>query len=281
MSTFYLGEVVLNVNNLEMLRDFYERIIGLPVLRAEKGRVIFGFEGEALLALVQLENPQTKVKRAGLYHMALLLPTRADLAQKLRFLLSENIALEGGADHGYSEALYLSDPEGNGIEIYWDKPKSNWPPNIDGKIRGVTEPLDVTGVLAETDRDESLLPNGTTIGHVHLSVKDLDKTELFYRDVLGFDLIDDLGGHARFFSKDGYHHHIGSNHWQGANIKDADDTALGLQTVYFYWESIEELTQLKEEMKSQGVHFIEETGKQFKISDPSGIILTMEHKKRT
>ena len=171
----------------------------------------------------------------GLYHFALLLPERADLARWIAHAARDRIALRGLSDHFVSEAIYLSDPDGHGIEIYWDRPREIW----EGKVaeRMTTLPLDTASLLGELADPASEpfegLPSGTSMGHVHLCVSDIDATIAFYRDLLGFGLMAQLGAQAAFLSAGGYHHHLGANVWEsrGAGQPPAGSAALRHATV--------------------------------------------------
>ena len=155
--------------------------------------------------------------RTGLYHFALLLPDRKELARTLRHLIDTQTPLTGMSDHGATEALYLTDPDGHGIEIYWDRPRADWPTS-GGNVRMTVDPLDVTGLLAETTsgrvRWAGIHPT-TVMGHIHLHVAFLPQAVAFYCDALGFDLIHHFHGQAAFISAGGYHHHLGLNVWAG------------------------------------------------------------------
>src|SRR5262249_15836204 len=170
----------------------------------------------------------------GLYHFAILVPSRADLSRALRRLAETDTVLQGAADHGVSEALYLADPDGNGIEIYRDRPRAEWP-FVDGQLRMGADPLDSDGLLAVSegadspDSPYSGLARATTIGHVHLHVSNLESARRFYVDVLGFTLMQRYGPSALFVSAGGYHHHIGLNTWAGVGAPPPPPGAIGLK----------------------------------------------------
>lgn len=279
--TIALGEVSLKVNNLEKQTAFYQEVIGLHIIEESDKKVSLGIEesGEILVSLV----PTTETKKVrfttGLYHLALLLPTRKELGEVLRHLLEIKAPLVGGADHGYSEALYLNDPEGNGIEIYWDKPRSQWDIKEDGQIKGVTLEMDAEGILSLSNAPLRQMPQGTKMGHVHLTVAHHEENEAFYRDILGFTLTDDLGGYARFYAMDGYHHHIGTNNWLGEELARPTDNSLGINYYKINWLKEEAFYQMKENLLQKNYSLAEETSNEFKITDPNGIIIHMELKK--
>lgn len=226
-----LGEVVLNVGHLKEMAGFYQEVIGLKLLEENERMVRLGVSGsdEALLVLKKIDNAVVpEVPRIGLFHTAFLLPTRESLADVLLHLAKSGYPIDGAGDHAYSEALYLHDIEGNGIEIYADRPKAEWMRDGDGKLPMVTEQVDVDSLLQiATDEPFTGMPNGTIIGHVHLQVADADKAEQFYKEVLGMNLTTAIPS-ARFFAAGDYHHHIGSNVWAGRNLELLQENETGL-----------------------------------------------------
>lgn len=239
-TTAYLGKVVLKVNDLAEMTQFYTDMIGLDVLESEGNTVDLGIKADGTY-LVRLEELAEKVpayQTTGLYHLAFLLPERADLAHNLKHLVENRVQLDGASDHGYSEAIYLNDPEWNGIEIYADKNRSEWDIRLDGTIGAVTEPMDLPGVMAsgqkKAEPDPYKMPSGTIMGHVHLSVADINDSQSFFEDVLGFDLKLDFHGQAKFYAAGGYHHHIGSNAWVSKNAPAPQANHRGLK----YYEVI-------------------------------------------
>ncbi|EJH7606806.1 VOC family protein [Listeria monocytogenes] len=226
-----LGEVVLNVGHLKEMAGFYQEVIGLKLLEENERMVRLGVSGsdEALLVLKKIDNAVVpEVPRIGLFHTAFLLPTRESLADVLLHLAKSGYPIDGAGDHAYSEALYLHDIEGNGIEIYADRPKAEWMRDGDGNLPMVTEQVDVDSLLQiATDEPFTGMPNGTIIGHVHLQVADTDKAEQFYKEVLGMNLTTAIPS-ARFFAAGDYHHHIGSNVWAGRNLELLQENETGL-----------------------------------------------------
>ncbi|EIG7040754.1 VOC family protein [Listeria monocytogenes] len=226
-----LGEVVLNVGHLKEMAGFYQEVIGLKLLEENERMVRLGVSGsdEALLVLKKIDNAVVpEVPRIGLFHTAFLLPTRESLADVLLHLAKSGYPIDGAGDHAYSEALYLHDIEGNGIEIYADRPKAEWMRDGDGNLPMVTEQVDVDSLLQiATDEPFTGMPNGTIIGHVHLQVADADKAEQFYKEVLGMNLTTAIPS-ARFFAAGDYHHHIGSNVWAGLNLELLQENETGL-----------------------------------------------------
>ena len=228
----HIGKVRLRVADVEDLSAFYERVLGLRALERDGGLVRLGSEGGA--ALVELvsapDAPPAPGFSTGLFHFAVLVPDRVELARALRRVAETGWRLTGASDHLVSEALYLRDPEGNGIEIYRDRPRDQW--NRDnGEIRMATLPLDLDSILGELGADEEE-PNGmaagTTIGHVHLQVADIPSAEGFYNGGIGLDVMVRSYPGALFLSAGGYHHHLGLNTWQSEGAPPPPEGALGL-----------------------------------------------------
>ncbi|MGQ0814011.1 MAG: VOC family protein [Gemmatimonadota bacterium] len=207
-----IGGVHLRVSDIERSRAFYQEVLGFDVIEAEAGRVKLGVGSKELIELQSGAADPLRGARLGLYHFAILLPDRASLGQCLEHLSRPGIKL-GAADHLVSEALYLSDPDGLGIEIYRDRPRSEWTVR-GGELAMATEPLDFDAVIgAGGGMGWQGMPGGTTIGHVHLHVSDLERARAFYHEALGFDITVWSYPQALFFSAGGYHHHLGTNTW--------------------------------------------------------------------
>lgn len=207
-----IGRVALTVNDLGATEDFYRQALGLERLGGDGATALLGAGGRAFLELRGDRAARRRSSReAGLFHTAFLLPSRAALGRWLRHAAEARVPVQGASDHLVSEAIYLADPEGNGIEVYADKPREAWPME-GGRIRMATEPLDVQGVMAEADGPWTGVPEGTVVGHVHLQVGDLAEAEGFYHGVLGFDVVTHYPG-ASFMGSGGYHHHLGANVW--------------------------------------------------------------------
>jgi catechol 2,3-dioxygenase len=222
---FHIGAVTLRVNDLAGLTAFYRDAIGLSVIREEPGRALLGVDGEVLVRLEQGGSRPTSP--AGLFHLAILLPSRAALADWVRHAAVSRVALEGASDHLVSEALYLSDPEGNGIEIYRDRSRAEWP-RRDGAIQMATDRLDLQKLLNEASAGSySGMPSGTRMGHIHLRVGSTEAAEAFYVGKLGFDLMVRYPG-ASFMASGGYHHHIAGNIWnsRGAGARGEGEAGL-------------------------------------------------------
>lgn len=225
-----IGAVALTVADLERSLEFYRDVLGFKVVEQANGMAaLSAADGEVLLQLTELPGAPPKPARAtGLYHFAILVPDRASLGRSLRRLAETRYPLGGASDHGVSEALYLSDPDDNGIEIYADRPRAQWPTE-GGKLTMYTNALDLHSVLDAADRPWDGLAAGTRIGHIHLHVADLAAAKAFYCGLLGFDLIVNYGGSALFVSAGGYHHHIGLNTWAGVGVPPAPAGSAGLR----------------------------------------------------
>lgn len=216
----HIGYTHLSVASLDRALDFYERQLGLHVIQREGATVTLSASHQPHIILTEKPGANPKPGRAiGLYHVAIRLPSRAALARVFARLIQERYPFGGFSDHAVSEALYLSDPDGNGLELYRDRPRSEWPRQGD-QIAMTTAPLDLDDLLGELRHDnngwQGIDPQ-TDIGHVHLHVSSLERAHAFYVDLLGMDLVADWRTHgALFVSAGGYHHHLGLNTWAGA-----------------------------------------------------------------
>ena len=269
-----IGSVRLAVSDLERSARFYERTLGLPLIAREERSARLGADGtRPALELSELDSPTPLPPGAsGLYHVAWLHPTRAALADTVRRVVAAGWRFEGASDHGVSEALYLSDPDGLGIEIYADRPREQWRRPQDGRgVVMVTEPLDLDDLLAQSPGEptDTAAP-GTSVGHVHLKVADVPRAAAFYRDALGFEEQARLPS-AAFLSAGGYHHHIGLNSWQSAGAAPAPDSAPGLRGVRFELSDGEQVSALERGIAgtSQPMQ-AERAGDQLLVRDPDG-----------
>jgi catechol 2,3-dioxygenase len=210
-----VGAVHLTAANLDRSIDYYQRAIGLQVHDRDGSVARLGTGGEDLLVLYEEPDAKPAPRNTGLFHFALLLPSRPDLARWLVHAAQDQVRLEGLSDHLVSEAIYLRDPDWHGIEIYRDRPRGEWPRN-GSQIAMDTLPLDVDSLVSSLDGAEpqfERLPRDTTMGHVHLQVADVAATDAFYSDLMGFDITAHYGDQATFLSAGGYHHHLGGNMW--------------------------------------------------------------------
>jgi catechol 2,3-dioxygenase len=233
-----IGKVRLRVADLDDLTTFYERVIGLQAVERGGDVTRLGAAGgEPLIELVGAPDaPPAPSFSTGLFHLAILVPDRAELARSLQRVAGAGWRLTGASDHLVSEALYLQDPEGNGIEIYRDRPREEWRRNGD-ELAMATLPLDLESVLGELDpseRQTNGMPGGTTMGHVHLQVADIPAAERFYNRALGLDVMVRSYPGALFLAAGGYHHHIGLNTWQSEGAPPPPEGSLGLDR----WELV-------------------------------------------
>jgi catechol 2,3-dioxygenase len=266
----FVGEVNLKVQDLQRSLSFYQEVIGFNVMEHTGKRATLTADGiHPLLSLEELEEPLPKEPRTtGLYHFALLLPSREELGKILAHFIKLNIQL-GSSDHLVSEALYLSDPDGNGIEIYRDRPSSDWTWNKD-QVQMAVDPLDGRGIVAEADGESwHELPADTVMGHIHLHVSDLNSTEEFYVKGLGFDAVSRFGNQALFISTGGYHHHIGLNTWNGIGAPRPNVNSAGLNWFTLHFPNEEKRSTTIRRLESLGAIIQKQNGK-FLTHDPSG-----------
>jgi catechol 2,3-dioxygenase len=267
-----LGAIRLNVADLDRVQAFYEDVVGLHTLeRSDELARLGGREGGSVVELVgRPAAPRRPPGTTGLFHLAILLPSRADLARALRRVAAAGWRLSGASDHLVSEALYLRDPEDNGIEIYRDRPREEWR-YVDGVLAMDTLPLDLEGVLGELNDHEAESRDAADarLGHVHLQVADLRAAESLYHDVLGFDVTVRTYPGALFLSAGGYHHHIGLNTWAGEGAASPPAGALGLGWFEVVLPSPEELDSVAERLTAAGIHPPEEE-LGLHVTDPSG-----------
>ena len=266
-----MGAVRLTVGDLDGMRDFYRDAIGLSELDRADGVVRLGTSGEALVELAgDPDAPARAHGTSGLFHLAILVPTRADLARALQRVAEAGWRLSGASDHLVSEALYLSDPEGNGIEIYRDRPRDEWPVR-DGALQMDTLPLDLDGVLGELRREdaEAAMPAGTLIGHVHLNVGDLTAAEAFYSGALGFDVTVRGYPGALFVSAGGYHHHLGLNTWAGESAPPPPSGSRGLRQFEIVLPNADQLAAEEDRLTEAGFEPAREDDR-VRVTDPSG-----------
>jgi catechol 2,3-dioxygenase len=273
----FVGEVSLLVADLSRSTQFYTEVIGFKVLKQTDTATVLTADGSTPLLTIEQSgnsapgNPRTP----GLYHFALLLPERADLARALLHLLQKGYPLQGASDHLVSEALYLADPDGNGIEIYSDRPSEQWGWQ-NGLVEMTTERLDAEGLLAETQgRNWEGLPAGTVMGHIHLQVSNLQETEEFYCKGLGFDLVNRYGQHALFVSSGGYHHHIGLNTWNSAGAGRSIPGSIGLQYFTLILPDSEAVSIIIDRLRQIRAE-IKEGHEGTVVVDPSGIHIKLE-----
>jgi len=273
----HVGPVSLTVADLARSLRFYGDVLGLAPAERSNGSALLAAGDTPLLHLVELPGAQPKPARAtGLYHFAILLPSRPDLARWLRHVLEVRWPLQGWSDHGVSEAVYLADPDENGIEIYRDRPRSEWPV-ANGELQMVTDPLDVRDLLAQAGDASApwTMPAGTAMGHVHLHVASIPQAQAFYCDLLGFDLIQRYGPSALFVSAGGYHHHIGLNTWAGVGASPAPAGSAGLRYFTVVVPDEASLALLVGRLQQAGIAVTPQEGG-WQLQDPSGNGIRLE-----
>ncbi len=271
-----LGVVKLRISNMERSVSFYEQAIGLEVIRKQEATTVLGIPGSKheLLILHEVENAIITPERSasGLYHYAILVPGREELAVIMQHLVDYGVQL-GQADHLVSEALYLSDPDGNGIEIYRDRPRNEWQHDELGHVNMATKSIDWQGLveLAKGKQWQGM-PAGTVIGHVHFHVHDMEKAREFYCDVLGFAIEADwyrqMG--ALFIAAGGYHHHIGLNVWAGRHAPLPPANSTGMEYFTIIVPHAEELERIKNRLQHAGYETNHLTNG-LSVKDPNGI----------
>jgi catechol 2,3-dioxygenase len=269
-----MGAVSLTVADLEEARDFYRDAIGLTELAREGDLIRLGADSQPIVELVgDPDAPPRPRGTSGLFHLAILVPTRADLARALQRVAEAGWRLSGASDHLVSEALYLSDPEGNGIELYRDRPRDEWPVR-DGVLQMDTLPLDLDGVLGELRREDAKAASGTRIGHVHLNVGDLAAAETFYSGALGFDVMVRGYPGALFVSAGGYHHHLGLNTWAGEGAPPAPEGSRGLRRFEIRLPSPDQVAAEEDRVREAGFEPVR-AGGEVHAKDPAGNVVVL------
>lgn len=274
-----LGYVHLTVSDLARSLDYYQQALGFQVHQSENGTARLGTDDKDIVILTEHQGARRISRTTGLYHFAILVPSRLDLARSLQHLIDTKTPLTGASDHLVSEALYLNDPDGNGIEIYRDRPRSEWRFTGQSLQMGV-DPLDYRGLLATLGDNETSwegLPPGTTLGHMHLHVAHLPEAVAFYEQVVGLDVMMLLQGSAAFLSAGGYHHHLGLNTWNGVGVPTPPADAVGLRYFMVNLSDEQERFRLASRLKDAGVPYEEREDGLF-VRDPSqnGILFAAE-----
>lgn len=270
-----IGAVHLTVADLERSLMFYRQQLGFADVWRRDGSAGLGVADRVLLVLHESQQAPRPHRTTGLYHFAILVPSRLDLARSLRHFAEIGTRMQGFSDHHVSEALYLADPDGIGIEVYRDRPREEWR-MADGRLQMTTDPLDVESLLREAEADAktsgrpwSGLAPGTTIGHVHLHVSFIEDSEQFYREVLGFDLMQRYGESASFLSAGGYHHHIAVNVWAGIGAPHPPPGAIGLRHFEIVLPTAAALGDVARRVNAAGVEAATDQDT-IGVSDPSG-----------
>lgn len=272
-----IDHVDLRVRAIDDALKFYSGVAGLEVGDKSSDSAALRDPGGDMIVNLTSEGVTRPAERraAGLFHTAIRFPTRKSLGEALGRLASAGYQI-GAGDHGVSEALYIDDPDGNGVELYWDRPRDQWPEPKPGERVGMyTAPVDLQNLLAAGEVDDGVpaaAPSGTDIGHVHLQAKDIEETTEFYGDVLGLDLMAKFGGQASFLSSQGYHHHIGANVWNSLGQGPTSPDRAGLARIVFRVGSPEELEKLSDRLAAANREHRSENGTVM-VQDPNGIEL--------
>lgn len=271
-SQIYLAEVALNVKDLARQTAFYTQMLGLEMLSQTEEEVLLGAGGKPLVHLTQTDRTEAVQVSYGLYHMAILLPSREDLADVFKHIAELNYPFVGAADHGYSEALYLEDPEGNGIELYRDKLVADQDIRGDGRIIGVTEELSAQEIYDMGRKVEPFqIAPDTRMGHIHLSVRDSQVASAFYQKVL--ELSDKFTiPSASWIASGDYHHHLAVNEWGGKNLAKRDKDMPGLAYYVVEVANKDDLVVIAERAKTQRAPINWVTSSEFSFEDPDGIV---------
>ena len=266
----HIGSVHLAVSDPRETSAFYADVLGFRIVE-DGGVAALSASGAPPYDLVLHKAPPGAVRgrTAGLYHFAILLPARTHLAAVLRHLIDAQAPIEGASDHAVSEAVYLHDPEGNGIEIYADRPRERWPARA-GQLEMTTKALDLDDLFRAGTGSWEGMPPGTRIGHIHLRVNDLTRAEAFYAGLLGFDVMVRGYPGALFLAAGGYHHHIGLNTWAG-RLEPADPAGLGLRYFTVAVSDHAARDAIAASTRAASVHGEPEEGGTVLLRDPDGI----------
>jgi len=271
-----LGPAHLIVSDLDRSVEFYTKVLGftLGAREGDTAHLMIADNPEPVLLLTAVQGARPKPLRStGLYHVAILLPDRTELAHALRRLVQAEYPLQGASDHLVSEALYLADPDGNGLEIYRDRPREEWQYRPDGQIEMDTLPLDLQSLLRESVAEEQARPrmgSGTKVGHVHLHVAHLAPAVAFYRDVIGFDVMVGYIPTAAFLSAGGYHHHLALNTWAGVGAPQPPANAVGIRVFDVDLPADDALAAIVSRLRDARVAFEEQPDGAILTHDPSG-----------
>lgn len=271
-----LGAVKLNISSLAQSLRFYTEVVGLKILEQTDLTAVLTADGKTALVLLEqipdaIIAPERR-RTTGLYHYALLLPNRKELGLALKRLVAHRIPI-GQADHLVSEALYISDPDNNGIEIYADRPRSEWKRDANGDYVMATDPIDWEGLLQEAGEEDITkgLPPETVMGHVHLHTVGIPESRAFYNGLLGFDIVGDYTQmRALFVSAGGYHHHIGLNVWAGIGAPAPSSQSTGLDYFTIIFPDSAELSSVLERLLAAGISVRQQDGAAF-VTDPSSV----------
>src|SRR3954452_11106386 len=275
-ATLRLGPVHLTVTSLDRSIDWYETALGLHMHKREGDLADLGDGTTTTLVLVEDSHAQPAGRHAGLYHYALLYPSREELARATVRLIGLRTPIQGASDHGTHEAIYLPDPDGNGIELAADRPREQWPTPEAEFGRGGPQPLDVENLLQTVAGEAPVakVGDGLRMGHVHLHVGSVEDGLRFYTDVIGFDVWAHIPS-AAFVGAGGYHHHLGFNTWRGDGVPPAPDHTVGLRRWTVQLDSAAEVAEVRARVDAAGIA-AEDAGNGFTVRDPWRIPVRIE-----
>lgn len=270
-----LSSIAIKVKDIDKMVGFYHRVIGLDLINEENDMAIMGVgcQKRKLLGLIYVSDGQEGGNdRIGLNHIAYVFPERKQLSSFIRHLLEINYPIDGKSDHGYCEAIYITDPEGNRLSFTWDRPKEEWP-LLDGRIDGVTKELDVYRMMDEEFEEYHQIPKETKLGSIHLSVANLDRSYDFYTKMLGFKLKDDDFASAHYLTLNEYHHQIALNAWSPTGTTHLiEDNDLGVDHITFKVPTFESLLKIKNHLEELSMEMYFNKGKKIiGLIDPNGI----------
>lgn len=273
-----IARVDLRVQDVDRSLAFYRDVVGLEVADSSPSGASLRSSGGPVMLTLSSNDVTGPAERGatGLFHVAIRFPDRASLGDALARVVAAGLEL-GASDHGVSEALYVDDPDGNGIELYFDRPVEQWPPPTDGGLVGmVTAPLDLQGLFDAGRANDAVgdaAASGTDVGHVHLQVGELERTVKFYVEELGLDLTQRFGGQAGFFSSNGYHHHLGANTWNSRGGSPARADHAGLDRIVFLVADAGLLERVRLRLGEYGRSVGGAEGSNVVVDDPDGIEL--------
>ena len=265
----YIRDITLNISDLQRSLAFYTDFLGFHILEQEARKAVLTADGKSPIIILQQPDGvlPKEAGRSGLYHFAILLPSRADLGEMLIHLVKNNYPL-GAADHLVSEALYLNDPDGNGIEIYHDRQAEEWTWQ-NNYVHMTTDPLDGEGVMkAANGKQWSGMPANTVMGHIHLHVSHLQEAGIFYRNVLGYDVVCEFGKQALFLSTGRYHHHVGMNTWNGVGAPPPSANSVGMKEYSIAIPDVAYMEKIKHSLQELNLDYLEKDGVLY-VHDPS------------
>ncbi|CAM3770768.1 VOC family protein [Mesobacillus zeae] len=275
----FVESIFLQVQDLNRSVSFYTNILGFKVLKTSNDGVSLSADGKTEMIILQYNEGvrEREARKTGLYHFALLLPERRHLGAFLAHMIKAGFPLQGASDHLVSEAIYIADPDGNGIEVYADRPADAWVWE-EGEVEMSSLPLNAEELLSEGIGYEwSGMPEGTTIGHIHLHVSDLKEAEKFYCRTLGYEVVNRYGSQALFLSTGGYHHHIGLNTWNGAGAPAPSGESAGMKLFTIMLSDMDEREKVLERIRQSGASFTLDS-QRILVHDPSGTQLALSVK---